>query len=346
MLPYLLLVSFVMFWIFLEKKTLNRKAFWVPLFILIVFASIRSYLVGTDTGSYTADFRNLVDPDYYIFNSDIEYGYQLLEYFLLEITHNYFWLFFITSFLIVYSYLKTIKNISIDYALSVFIFITLGFYTFSFNGLRQGIAIALCFLSLPYFLEQKLYKYFGMVILASFFHISAIIMLAFYLLINFLKIKLEFKLILCFIFSVILSQKIINYMALHNERYTHYTEKSEGGGYIILAFFTLMGFIFYITNRNLRNDNIVYAKLEELYLCGIAFVVPLALLGASASGPQRFLIYFTVLIIFLLPYTIRDLKYYLVKVFFILFGIVYFYLTTNRFSNLSPYSINPIFEFF
>lgn len=346
MLPYLLLLGFIIFWIFLEKKSLNRRAFWVPFFALVLFSSIRSYLVGTDTGNYTGNFRSLVDPDYYIFSDDIEYGYQLLEYSILNITHNYFWLFFTTSFLIIYSYLKTIKKISINYIFSVFIFITLGFYTFSFNGLRQGMAMSICFLALPYFLENKLYKYFGMVILASFFHISAIIMFAFYILINFLKMKLEYKFFLCFIFSLIISQKIIEYMALQNQRYTHYTEQTEGGGYLILGFFVIMGIIFYIVNRNLRKNNTIYAKLEETYLCGIAFVLPLALLGASASGPQRFLSYFTVFIIFLLPYTTRNLKYNFLKYLFILFGIIYFYLTTNRLSNLSPYRINPIFEFF
>ncbi len=42
MLPYLLVLSFVMFWITLEQKALGRKAFWLPLIVLALFAgSIR-----------------------------------------------------------------------------------------------------------------------------------------------------------------------------------------------------------------------------------------------------------------------------------------------------------------
>ena len=74
MLPYLLLLGFIMFWIFLEKKSLNRKAFWVPFLTLVFFSSARSYLVGTDTSSYTFDFRNQVNLDYYEFNDNVEYG--------------------------------------------------------------------------------------------------------------------------------------------------------------------------------------------------------------------------------------------------------------------------------
>lgn len=335
-----------MFWIFLEKKSLNRKAFWVPFLTLVFFSSARSYLVGTDTSSYTFDFRNQVNLDYYEFNDNVEYGYQILEYFTLNVTHNYFWLLFITSTIFVYFHLRTIKNISVNYTLSIFFFITLGFYTFLFNGLRQALAMSLCFFALPYFLEKKFYQYFFIVILASFFHISSIIMLPFYMLIHYIKIKIEYKIIFIFTISLIFSQKAVQYMALNNDRYTHYVEKKEGGGYIILAFFIIMGVIFYIFNSNLRKNDPIYYKLESLYLCGISFIVPLALAGASASGPQRFLSYFSVFIIFLLPYTIRNLKYNLLKFFYIIFCVVYFYATTNRFSNLSPYQINPIFEFF
>ena len=48
MLPYLLVLSLVIFWIVLEKKSLNRTSFWLPLIILTVFAGLRSYRVGTD----------------------------------------------------------------------------------------------------------------------------------------------------------------------------------------------------------------------------------------------------------------------------------------------------------
>ena len=56
MLPYLLVLGFVMFWIVLERKTLKRKAFFMPLIVLSLFAGVRSYLVGTDSGTYTRNF--------------------------------------------------------------------------------------------------------------------------------------------------------------------------------------------------------------------------------------------------------------------------------------------------
>ena len=97
MLPYLLVLSFVLLWILLERKALDRTAFWVPLIALSLFAGIRRTGVGTDSSTYTQDFRSGLDVYNFEFNELVEPGYQLLEYNLLKVTHNYFWLFFITK---------------------------------------------------------------------------------------------------------------------------------------------------------------------------------------------------------------------------------------------------------
>ena len=68
MLPYLLVLSFVIFWIVLEKQALNRKSFWVPLIVLSLFAGIRSFRVGTDSWNYTRDFRSSLDVYNFQFN--------------------------------------------------------------------------------------------------------------------------------------------------------------------------------------------------------------------------------------------------------------------------------------
>lgn len=130
MLPYILILFFVMFWIWLEKESLNRKAFWVPFFTLVLFATIRNSTVGTDTGLYVKNFVTKLDPKYYQFHDGMEYGYLLLEYTVLNISHNYFWLFFVTSLIVVFLHLIVIKKYSVNYILSIFSFITLGGYTF------------------------------------------------------------------------------------------------------------------------------------------------------------------------------------------------------------------------
>ena len=346
MFPYLILLFILMFYIFLQNKSVNRKSILVPILILVSFSSIRSYYVGTDTRTYLLNFTSNLDVKYFSFNSDIEYGYQFLEFIILNFTHNYFWLFFVTSMVVVPLYLITIRKLSENYIISIFVYITFGFYTFFFNGLRQGIAMALFFFSLPYLLNRKIVIYFLIVCIASLFHISALMMIPLYFLIHF-KLKIEWKVLYCFSLSLLSSQILIKYLAQSNVRYESYTQEAEkAGGYLTLGFYFLLGLLIYLVGNHIRKQEKLFSNFEQIYLCGLALVFPLALLGTDPSGPQRLLYYFSSLVILLLPYIFNYYRNIYVRMLFIFFSVIYFILTTMRFSNLYPYSINPIFEVF
>lgn len=346
MLPYLLILFFVMFWIWVEKESLNRKALWVPLFILVLFASFRDYRVGTDTGGYVKNFVNQLDYHYFNFHDGIEFGYQFIEYFLLRITHNYFWLFFVTSFIVVFSYLYIFRKNSKDYTSSVFIFITLGTYTFFFNGLRQGLAMAVFAFAIPYLITKKFYKYFLICILASLFHTTAILMVPFYLLVN-LKVKLVYKLITVFLGSLILSKYLIAYIASTNERYESYSQTSENsGGLVTLGFYIIMLVIIYIGSYIYKIKNKDFIQIFAFYALGIALMIPIALLESNPSGPQRLLPYFTWTLALILPFLYEKINNNYINIISFFLAIIYFIITTSRFSNLTPYSINPFFEVF
>lgn len=132
----MIILLFVVSVIYFEAEYLGRKAIIFPSMLLILFSSIRNYTVGTDSLIYTEAYRFGYDPYYYGFNSKVEYGYQFIDSFILNIFSNYFWLFLFFSIIVISLYMITIKRLSINYLMSVFIFITFGFYTFFFNGLR------------------------------------------------------------------------------------------------------------------------------------------------------------------------------------------------------------------
>ena len=346
MLPYLLVLGFVVFWITLEQKSLNRKAFLLPFIALSVFAGIRSFRVGTDAGNYTKEFRSQLSIYNFQFNETVEIGYQLLEYLLLRMTHEYFWLFLTTGSIVVYCYLSVIKKYSVNYGFSVFLFVTLGVYTFFFNGLRQGLAMAVFALALPYLLEKRLIPYLLLVFLASFFHVSALFMIPFYFLVN-LKVKLEYKFVATLIGSLLVSRFLISYIASTNERYESYTATSESaGGLLTLGFYILILVFIYLTANIYKIRDEEFKKLFTFYGVGVLFLIPVAMLGANPSGPQRLLTYFTWTLVLILPVIFKKINnVYITSISAILF-IVYFILTTTRFSNLTPYMINPIFEIF
>lgn len=346
MLPYFLLLSFVLFWILFERKTLNRTAFWVPLIGLSLFAGMRSYRVGTDSGTYTINFRSNLNIYNFEFQEGVELGYQLLEYMLLRINADYFWLFFLPSIIIVYCYLVIIKKYSVNYISSVFLFITLGIYTFSFNGLRQGIAMAIFALAILYLLEKKFYLYLLICLFASLFHTTALFMIPFYFLVN-SKINLTYKIFVTFLGSLFVSRFLINYIATTNERYEGYTEVSEeSGGLLALAFYTILLFFIYFIIHLYKIRDVYTIKLFTFYAMGVVFIIPIAMLGAMASGPQRLLSYFTWTLVLILPVIFKKINNIYVTSLAISLFLIYFVLTTTRFSNLTPYIINPVFEIF
>lgn len=335
-----------MFWIVLEKKTLNRKSFWVPLIVLSLFSGIRSFRVGTDSENYTRDFRISLDIYNFQFNESIEIGYQVLKYLLLVLTHNYFWLFWLSGLIVVYCYLKIIKRYSVNYWFSVFLFLTSGVYTFFFNGLRQGLAMAVFALAIPYLIEKRFFIYFVVCVVASLFHTTALFMVPFYFLVNF-KIKLIYKVMITFLGSLFTVRFLIAYIAEENERYKGYAQVSESaGGFLTLGFYTLISFFifFVIYIYKIKDEQLL--KLFTFYTVGVFFIIPIAMLGANPSGPQRLLSYFTWTIVLMLPIVFKRINNIYITSISVFVFVIYFILATSKFSNLTPYIINPIFEIF
>lgn len=344
MLPYLILLVFVSLWIAIEEKAIHRKSFWVPLFTLSLFAGIRNYTVGTDSINYVDSFRYNLSIYNFSFNENVEYGYQLLTYALLNITHNYFWLFFVSSLIVVGSYLIVIRKVSVNYTLSVFIFITLGTYTFYFNGLRQGIAMALAALATPFLISKQIIPFSLIVFLASFFHTSALVLLPVYMLLH-INIKSSYKLLISFLVSMIGSQFIIRYLAEDNIRYQSYAQETEkSGGLLTLGvYFIIMIGLQLIKNFYKIKDR-EFETLLTYYSIGIFLLVPIALLGTNPSGPQRILFYFTWSLILLIPFALKKINNLLVYISTIIICVIFFILTTSRFGGLIPYTINPLFK--
>ena len=332
--------------VFVEKYAINRRAFLLPSIFLILFAAARSDEVGADTKNYTLNFNEYFSIDYYSFDDGVEVGFKILEYTILYFTKNYFWLFFIFSCIVILPYLYILKKYSLNYSISIFTFICFGYYTFFFNGLRQGVAMAIASLALIFLLNKKIVKYLIIIVIASLFHKSALILIPFYFLVH-LNVCFLYKAFFVFLGSLILSPLVIKILASTNERYTSYAlESKNSGGYLTLIFYFLIGFFAYFIIFIKNKNNILFGQIFQLYSLGLIFIIPVAMLGASASGPQRLLFYFSWLSCLIIPYFFVEVKSKSLLFFYGIFCIIYFYLITTRFSLLVPYSMNDFFRIF
>lgn len=70
---------------------------------------------------------------------------------------------------------STIRRCSVTAWLSILMYVTLGLFVFSFSGLRQAIAIGVCFFGLRFIQEKRLLRFALTVLLAAAFHRSALV---------------------------------------------------------------------------------------------------------------------------------------------------------------------------
>ena len=142
--------------------------------ILFWIAALR-YGIGTD---YWFRYAPLFDQ---IQHGDVdgqEIGYVLLNKAVGLITDDYQGIFVVTSFLTISLFYRFFLRMSINPALSVFIYAFGGFYLEDFNLVKQGLAIAILVNTLEFALRKKHLAFVLATLLAASFHASALVWFA------------------------------------------------------------------------------------------------------------------------------------------------------------------------
>lgn len=181
-------LSFINGKITYDKKIIYFVLIFIPMWVLIAFRNIS---VGTDTGiTYYRIFQHSLNGSYQIYADNAEAGYLLFNNLVAGITDNFFAIIFITgtiSWLIFYVYI--IKN-SEDIGMSILIFFLSYNYFHMFNGIRQFISIGIVLLAFKFIYSKKFIPYIIFIMIASTFHIMALVYIPLYFLYN---IKCDIK---------------------------------------------------------------------------------------------------------------------------------------------------------
>jgi len=134
------------------RKTIGKKIFLIYATIqLTLLCGLRHYSVGIDTKNYINIYfetikRVPLDKNFFV-RYNRETGYYLFTKIVSLFTDNYTWLLLIISIIIISLVSITVYKYSADPVLSIFVFITLRPYAFMFTGIRQSIALGICFFS-------------------------------------------------------------------------------------------------------------------------------------------------------------------------------------------------------
>lgn len=349
--PYFIILIIVTLLAFFAKK-IKKSSFFFNFLILIIltcFAGLRSLKVGADTSGYAHNFES-INTDYnnfIYFRPNIEIGYSLLEYVTSLFSNSYVTILTVVALIALYFQLESIKKLSKESVISIFVFITFGIYTFIFNGARQGIAAAIFMYALTFLIGGQFWKYLLLIIIAWSFHKSVIIAIPLYFVFRIKFTKKWFLLLLTgSITTFYLFRSIISFSGIINSRYLAFLFREDQGGQYLTLCYTMLS-IFFITIRSKIKEE--YKFDYDIYLNMFLFstiIYILVYLSGAYIEITRIGFYFLTSAVFIWPLIFKSFtqkKSILLLLGFAIFQITYFYIYLDKIGGLLPYYLNNDF---
>ncbi|WCG37218.1 EpsG family protein [Aerococcus urinaeequi] len=187
----------------------------ISIFFLVLTLLILGLISGLRWGVF-GDYFNYAN-NYIIYKNSFweslitfnEPGIRFIAYISQYIYDDYATMFLICSLLTISLFIIPLYKHSDYFFISILLYIFIGAWHGSFNGVRQYIASAIIFFGHRLIYEKKFWKYLIVVIVASLFHSSAMIMILLYFV---PKSKLNFIQIIIFLLLIIITLSSYNYI--------------------------------------------------------------------------------------------------------------------------------------
>lgn len=317
--------------------------------ILVLFATMRSSDVGTDSNNYVGIFNefNKSPSKIYDLNNSLGLGYLILQKFASFISSDYWSLFLLIALVCVWLSLNIIYKVSRNIRASVIVYLGLCTYFFMYNGARQALAISLVGYSILYILGEKKYSYYVTIIMASMFHITALIMLPFY---TILRKPLNRSNVIILLFLLFMAfyntNQILSFFSESTQiRYSIYEDRSAKGGYLITVFYMILtAFFLKVKPRISKSRQYEFNIYLNMCLVSSCIYLVTTVMGSDVNF-LRLTLYFSMGYILIWPIILdttgpinRKLLTFLFGVLHLVFMCVYIL----RFSDLYPYTINKL----
>lgn len=331
-----------------ESRVGRRLMYAIAFACLVLVSGLRSGGVGTDAEGYHDVFERATDFAG-VWNAGVEPGVALLSWLAKLIYNDYLVLFTLVAVIVTLCFLTGIRKLSVNPVTSVFVLLASGAFYFSFNGMRQGIAIAVLFLAIPFIYYRKFWPFLACVAVACFFHTSAIMVLPVYFIVprknDFRYNALMFGAV---VVSVLFFSELVALAGRLNPRYLEYgaTVGRLSHGLAYAASVIAIGFFFLYFKRYVQQHRSWYDLLLNLYLLGVVVTVVAVVRTTNVSGVMRMNAYFTISQILLWPIVFVNLEGSrhrdMVGLAFVILFLVYNGMLLAKFSNLTPYTFNPL----
>ncbi len=266
---YFIFFFFLVFYVLILEKVYSKpekkQYFYYAVFLLFfIMAGMRGITVGGDLKRYLPEYYEVINAPFglltYYGHHEIGYLIYIKILSLISPTDRSYLIGTSFASLIgpIYMFFKYSKKASV----SVLVYYAMGYYTNTYNNVRQSIALSIIFIVLPFLINRDFKKYMIGVLVATSFHYSALVMLVVYPLYT---QNISAKRLYIYAFSMLLGVVTFGYTLLgYVSEFIakldpdEFNEEAEGGGYG-LFFFYLLIFVaisaFYVTKRRIMTGD-------------------------------------------------------------------------------------------
>lgn len=273
-----------------KNPKLSKFLSLIAIVTLSLFAAVRGLTVGTDINIY--GYRYFHSAGYYpnIFSYinfyESEHLYFALNYIVYSLTQNIHVLFFVFQFfiaLVVYNIAYKEKENGAMW-LYVFSYLMLWFNS-SLNILRQSMAIFVILYAFRYIENKKYFKYIIFVLIASLFHKSALLCLAFPILSMLSNSKRQKMYLTLIVVATLIVYNYLDYIIIFAQnhlsffqKYVSYLSNEEANinwYFALVKLIMLVGIIIFskkAENKKSNNLLIMIAVIDLLLYCFSAYI--------------------------------------------------------------------------
>ncbi|MCI8635366.1 MAG: EpsG family protein [Eubacterium sp.] len=306
LLIFLYAIFFKFVWISEKSEIWLNRIIASQLFFILGF---RYQFVGTDTSNYFETYNNIVNFGFgdIVHNSYQDKGYVFIQWVISRFQVDFQFFLTILAFFNIVILAFVIEKYSQNVFLSWILFLSLDFYGFYFNGIRQALAMTLLFLSFHFLYEKKIKTSLLIYFFAVTIHFTAIIFGIIFILykiqINFNNIfVLLLSLITMYFFRIDIAEIFVN--SFKEGRYLDEISGSVGNVGTTFLIICICIFINLYTNPPWKGEN----QLNKLYTCILVVAAIVQSLSAISYIFTRLNHYFFVFIIICFPYILSNIN--------------------------------------
>jgi hypothetical protein len=329
-----------------EESPKLRLQHFVAILIISLIVGFR-FEVGVDWEGYKTIYNSLKDSTGITFsNQRLEPGYFFINLIISRLGLSYGWMFFTVSLITWYFFFKSVPKLFLRFF--IFSLFVDEYFFWGMNGVRQFAAISIWLVATRQIVNRNFFKYILLIILASLFHLSVLILIPFYF-IPYFKLNNKYYWIGLFLVTLIIGSSSI-FVNFIESIVTYLGQKIE-----------ILGILRYVESKMFvinQSTKIGLGYLFRIVLNLFLILISSRVLKAYPQATIYFILFFIGAILFNLSYNIQLLgrinQYFLImrsvvlaisiyhfwqipkyRVFVIVFCFLYFLLFLSAIYNSS-----------